>query len=57
MVILGDVVDMLEIFFRTECQIGKVNDVGHPWEPVLWCTASTLHCHSEGLERRMLLKL
>jgi len=57
MVILGDVVGTLGIFFQTECQIGKVDNVGHLWEPVLWCTASTSHRHSEGLERRMLSKL
>ncbi len=42
MVILGDVVATLGIFFQTECQIGKVDDVGHPWEPML-CVLPQLH--------------
>ena len=32
-VILGDVVDALGIFFGMDHQIGKIDDVGHPWEP------------------------
>jgi hypothetical protein len=57
MVILGDVVDVVGIFSWTDCQIGKIDDVGHPWEPASWSTASTSHRHSERLEQRMLSKL